>query len=106
MDEAAAGDSIAAAERLRELDGIPVLGLTEMAYELAEQLITQGAVPRAAEEDALHIAVATVNGIDYLVTWNCKHIANATMRTRIEEVCAEGGYDAPVICTPEELLEE
>ncbi len=75
-------------------------------YALAARLLEAGAIPRTAAEDAFHVAVATVNGIDYLVTWNCKHIANATMRTRIEAVCAGAGYDAPVICTPEELLEE
>ena len=106
LNEAAAGDPAAAADRLRALDGIPVLGLTEEAYLLSEQLLAQAAIPQAAAEDALHVAVATVNGMDYLVTWNCKHIANATMRVRIEDACADAGYGAPVICTPEELLEE
>jgi hypothetical protein len=57
-------------------------------------------------EDSVHIAVAAVHGIDYLLTWNCRHIANATMRQRIELECAEAGYQAPIICTPEELMEE
>ena len=66
----------------------------------------RGAGPKIAAEDALHIAIAATNGIDYLLTWNCKHIANATMRTDIEAVCREAGYEPSVICTPEELTHE
>ena len=58
-----------------------------------------------AADDALHIAVAAMNGIPYLLTWNCRHLANATMRPVIENVCAGKGVRAPIICTPEELLE-
>lgn len=61
-------------------------------------------MPPKAEIDALHIAVAAVNGIDYLLTWNCAHIANAVMRPRIEQACRENGFEPPVICTPPELL--
>lgn len=57
-----------------------------------------------AVEDALHIAIAAAHGIDYLLTWNCRHIANATMRSRIDSVCRSRGYEPPVICTPEELI--
>jgi len=63
-------------------------------------------VPRKAAEDALHIAVAAVHGLDFLLTWNCKHIANAMMRSAIERVCREAGYEPPVICTPEELTSD
>jgi hypothetical protein len=62
-------------------------------------------MPQNAAEDALHIAVAVVNGLDYLITWNCKHIANAKMRIKIERVCREKGYEPIIICTPEELME-
>ena len=65
----------------------------------------QNAIPRQAVEDALHIAVAAVNGMDYLVTWNFKHIANATMRGNVEMVCRLTGYEPPVICSPMELME-
>ena len=65
-----------------------------------------GAVPRQAAKDALHIAVAAVHGVDFLLTWNCKHIANATMRSAIERACREAGYEPPVICTPEELTSD
>ncbi len=67
--------------------------------------MSSGAVPRTAAEDALHIAVAAVHGVDYLLTWNCKHIANATMRQAIERACRGAGYEPPVICTPEELMD-
>ncbi|MEW6297299.1 MAG: DNA-binding protein, partial [Thermodesulfobacteriota bacterium] len=59
-----------------------------------------------AVADALHIGIATVNGMDYLVTWNCTQIANAALRQRIEAICRAGGYQPPILCTPEELMEE
>ena len=60
-------------------------------------------MPRKAAIDAAHVAIATVHGIDYLVTWNCTHIANAEMRSRIEAVCRSAGFEPPILCTPEEL---
>lgn len=62
------------------------------------------AVPEKAPEDAAHIAIATVHGMDFVLTWNCKHIANARLQKAIEVVCLDLGYDLPVICTPEELI--
>jgi hypothetical protein len=67
-------------------------------------LIDQHALPAKAAVDALHIAVAVVMGMDYVLTWNCTHIANAAIRPRIEEACRKLGYEPPVICTPEELM--
>ncbi|MEW5830143.1 MAG: type II toxin-antitoxin system VapC family toxin [Chloroflexota bacterium] len=81
------------------------LDITPEAIELAEKLIEQNAIPRKAAEDALHIAIATVGGMDYLITWNFKHIANATMRANVELVCRLNGYEPPVICSPMELME-
>ena len=106
IEESAAGDAEAAARRLVTLNGLMRLEWTEPVAVLAEQLLTEGAVPREATQDALHVAVAAVHGMDYLLTWNCRHIANAAMRNRIGDVCAAGGFEAPVICTPEELLED
>lgn len=103
--EASGGDEEAARERGAFLQGIPRLGITDAAGEPAAKLVASGAIPRKAGEDALHIAVAAVHGVDYLLTWNCKHIANAAMRQAIERVCREAGYEPPVICTPEELSE-
>jgi hypothetical protein len=71
---------------------------------LARLLIEKGPIPEKAEIDALHIAVATANGMDYLLTWNCKHTANAEMQSDIGKLCRASGFEPPVICTPEELL--
>lgn len=105
INEAAAGDSDAAKDRLAALEDITLLDATEEAAELAQQLIDSGAIPEKAAEDAGHIAIAVTNGVDYLVTWNCRHIANATMRFQIEQVCRNAGYEPTIICTPDELME-
>jgi hypothetical protein len=102
--ECGAGDSDAAAARLAALAGIPVLLQTSEAEVLAADLLRGVPLPPQAAADALHIAVAAVHGVSYLVTWNCAHIANATLRPRIEAVCRRSGYEPPVICTPQELL--
>jgi predicted nucleic acid-binding protein len=106
LREASAGDSEAAEQRRQAWAGIDVLEVSEEAEALAEELIQRGAVPEAAPEDALHIAIAVTNGVEYLLTWNCAHIANAAMRRAIDEVCVASGYRPTVLCTPEELLEE
>jgi predicted nucleic acid-binding protein len=103
--EAGAGDPHAARERLEALAGLTVLPTTPEVERLVQQLILGHAVPEVAPEDALHIALAAVHGVEYLVTWNCRHIANAAVRATIERVCRSAGYEPPVICTPEELLE-
>jgi predicted nucleic acid-binding protein len=106
IQEASAGDETMAERRLQVIEDIPLLELSEEAVTFAERLVKDGPLPHKAVEDALHIAVATLNGIDYLLTWNFRHIANATMRYKIERVCRSEGYEPPVICTPQELLEE
>jgi hypothetical protein len=105
LREASGGDAEAARLRLEVLRGIPVLALSPAASRLAQQLVEQGALPENAAVDSLHIAIAVVNGMDYLLTWNCTHIASAAMRHRIEAICRAGGYETPVLCTPEELME-
>jgi len=105
VQEASAGDQEAAQERLDVLNTMTLLGVTEDAEALARDLVKAGALPEKAPEDALHIAIAVTNGVEYLVTWNFRHIANATVRARIEEVCRSEGYEPAIICTPEELLE-
>ena len=102
--ECGAGDTDAAALRLAALDGVPVLAQTLEAETLADTLLREVPLPAKAAADALHIAVAAVNGVAYLLTWNCTHIANATLRPRIEAICRQLGYEPPVICTPMELL--
>ena len=103
--EARQGDPNAARARLMRLEGVTLLDATQEAEQLARELIDSGAVPSNAAVDAAHIAIAVTNRVDYLVTWNFRHIANAAMRTRIERACRSGGYEPPVICTPDELME-
>jgi hypothetical protein len=104
ITEAGRGDTGAAAGRLAALEDIAVLEVTEDASRLAEAFIEQHALPGKAAVDALHIAVAMVMGMDYVLTWHCTHIANAAIRPRIEEACHKLGYEPPVSCTPEELM--
>ena len=103
VTESLRGDVGAAKRRAVMLNGIAILEVDDSAMALATALVKQAAVPQNAVEDALHIAVACVNSIEYLLTWNYKHIANATMRTHINLVCIEAGYQPPIICTPAEL---
>jgi predicted nucleic acid-binding protein len=105
LDEAAAGDAQAAQERLLALRPMLVLETTAEALELAKELLRAGALPPKAADDALHIAVAAAKAIPYLLTWNCRHLANAMMRRVIESVCEAKGFKPPIICTPEELPE-
>ena len=105
VDECSDGDPVAAQERLVYLEGIPLLQIPEEVNALAESLLVGVPLPDKARIDALHISVAAVNGVQYLLTWNCKHIANPSMRPRIERLCRDLGYEPPVICTPQELLE-
>jgi len=104
VDEAAVGDVQAAQERLLVLQPMLVLETTAEALELAKELLRAGALPGNAADDALHIAVAAAKAVPFLLTWNCRHLANAVMRPVIETVCKVKGFKAPIICTPEELL--
>ena len=92
LQEAAVGDPDAAARRMELIRDIPTLGVSEAAAELAQELARQVPLPERAALDALHIGVATVSGMDYLLTWNCKHIANAAYQPRIGLICRGLGY--------------
>ena len=81
------------------------LSVTDDVRSLSKSLMGEVPLPEKAQVDSLHISVAAVNGADYLLTWNCRHIANAVLRPRIEMVCRRHGYEPPTICTPQELLE-
>ena len=105
IHEAGRGDPTAARERLIALEGVTPLDIAAEAERVARELLAKGAVPAEAAADAYHIAVAATNPVHYLVTWNLRHIANAAMRSRIERVCRDAGYEPPVICTPEHLME-
>ncbi len=104
--EASAGDPMAAAQRLQKLEEIQFLDVLDEAAYLADKLLSEGCLPKKAAEDALHIAIATIHRMDYLLTWNCKHIANSEKRPAIERVIRENGYQPPIISTPEELMGE
>lgn len=105
LDEAGAGDQEAATRRLEVLKPLLLIESREEEAELAQALLNYVPLPARAAADALHIAIAVVNGMDYLLTWNCTHIANAELRSSIEAVCHSKGFKMPIICTPEELLE-
>ena len=104
IDEIQAGDIEAAEKRMEEIGDFPVLEATIEAERLTEAIIEGGAIPERAVRDAAHIAVAAVNDIDYLLTWNCSHLANAQIIRRVSVICNAQGYSMPVICTPEELM--
>lgn len=104
IEEAGKGDPDAARRRLESLSGIHLLPLNERAIGLAQALIEEGGVPRKALDDALHISVAAAHGVDYLLTWNCRHIDNAEMKPRIRAICQAHGHPCPEIATPIELM--
>lgn len=101
--EAARGSPEMAAKRLAAVQGIPVLEVNPTVHALGRRLLAAGVLPHTARFDAVHVAVAAVNGMDRLITWNCAHIANPTARARIESGCRQCGYAPPILCTPEEL---
>jgi hypothetical protein len=105
LDEAGKGDARLADERLRLLEPIHLLHLSDEALELARLLLELGIVPAKAAPDSLHIAVASFHRIDYLVTWNFKHIANPFLRDRLRNAEERAGFELPVMCSPEELLQ-
>ncbi len=103
--EASLGDPDAAKRRLSAVKEIMELQATEETRILGKELINRSALPAKAEVDAYHVAIASVNGVEYLLTWNCTHIANAHTRPKIEAICRALGYEPPIICTPDELTE-
>jgi predicted nucleic acid-binding protein len=104
LREAGAGDATAAHRRLAALKGVPLLDINDAVNRLAAAIAKTASLPKKASEDALHIALATVHGMDFLLTWNCKHIANAEIRNIVTAIAYDHGYGVPVICTPEELM--
>jgi len=104
--EAARGDQAAAERRLAYLEQLPVLAVTDSAIALAQHLLQAGAMPTQAFGDALHVALAVVHRMDYLLTWNCRHIDNAETKPMARNVCLIQGLPFPEICTPQELMGE
>ncbi len=106
IDEASRGDTIVAAKRLELLSEVPVLEINSRVESLARRLIAAELVPANVASDAIHVAVASVHGIGFLVTWNFKHIANPHIQEALREEIASFGERLPVLCTPEELLRD
>ena len=104
LREASKGDPAAAARRIAELAGIPLLPIDGAVQELARSFVERRIVPENVVEDALHIAVAASQGMDFLLTWNCRHIANAEVIERLEAACLKLGLLLPTLCTPEQLM--
>jgi hypothetical protein len=100
------GDPAEVEKRLALIAGLPSIEFSDEAAELAELFLSERALPRKAADDAVHIALATISGIEYLMTWNLKHMANARIRRKIDMICESYGFVPAVICTPEELLAE
>jgi hypothetical protein len=104
IDEASAGDPDAARERILMIREFPMLDITTEVGHLASAILASGVLPRKAATDAAHIALAAVHGVDFLLTWNCVHIANAIIAKDIAKICRRYDWESPVICTPEELF--
>lgn len=105
-DEAALGDREFAAKRLEMLRSLTVLDVIPEVEDLMDRLINEGPIPSRALLDAGHIAIAAVHEVDFLVTWNCRHIANPKMLGGLNRICTSAGYNLPVLCTPGQLLAE
>jgi predicted nucleic acid-binding protein len=103
IQECQAGDAQAAIDRIEAIAEVPLLEQDANIVSLAERLLQEVPLPARAAADALHIATAAIHGMQYLLTWNCTHIANVVLRPQIEAVCRSAGYEAPLICTPEQL---
>jgi hypothetical protein len=104
LDEASAGDAQAAQERLAILKPLPLLDISEAVLELASAILQSGIIPANAARDAAHISISAVHDIDFLLTWNCAHIANAQLVKKVQAICTQHGFPCPLICTPEELM--
>jgi hypothetical protein len=106
VQELTAGDPEWARRRLKLLETVPIVSMNDEAEQMALELVSRRIIPIKAQADAFHIALAATNGVEFLLTWNFKHLANAMLRRKINEVCEDFGYVPLVICTPNELLGE
>jgi predicted nucleic acid-binding protein len=104
IQEASRGDREASKKRLDALYGIPIIEISQGAQEVAQSLISAKAIPSESEEDALHIAVASTNGMNFLLTWNFSHINNAFKKSKIIRTIEKQGFVPPEICSPDEFL--
>jgi predicted nucleic acid-binding protein len=105
IDEISAGDPQAAARRLSAIQGVAILAIPDQAVDIADALLVAKALPEKAREDSLHIGIAATQGVDYLLTWNFKHINNAHKKAQVVEVVERFALACPALCSPEELGE-
>ena len=106
LDEASRGDALLAAERMQALAGIPLVEIPDAIPSRADALLAAASLPENARLDALHLCAASFHRIEYLLTWNCTHIANARILPRVRQFLADQGHTLPEVCTPEELLND
>lgn len=104
LEEANRGDPEAAQRRMAHLEGIPLLAVSDQVIEFAGRLVHPGPLPISAADDAFHIVLSVVHTVDYLLTWNFKHIDNALLNPRVRALCTEHGHPCPEICTPQEMI--
>lgn len=104
LEEAGRGDPEAARRRLEAISGIPALVIDDPVVTLSKALLKERAIPARAQDDAVHLAVSAVHGIDYLLTWNCRHLDNAETKPIMRRICHRHEYTMPEICTPQELM--
>ena len=105
IDEISVGNAVEVRKRMDIVGNLDALEVTAKAEALAMHIVNSGIIPHKAMNDAAHIAVAAIHGIDYILTWNCKHLANAHILKKVRAVCQAQGYPTPDVCTPEELME-
>jgi hypothetical protein len=104
LDEIAQGDQEIAKKRLELVKDFTLLKTYQSARSLALEFINKSNLPTKAANDALHIAIATIYELDYLIAWNCKHIANAQIQKKLSQISRGFGYQLPTLCTPYELI--
>jgi len=104
IKEISEGELLMAKKRVTAVRTIPRLAASDFAADLTEEILKRGFLPPKAAKDAAHIAIATTSGMDFLVTWNCTHIANAHVERQVAKICVAHEYEFPVICTPEQLM--
>ncbi len=106
IDEIMRGDPKAAAERLSAISDFDELTIPNSVDRLGKKFLRERVIPEKASTDAAHIALCAVHSIDFLMTWNCTHIANAAIQRQLKTICVDEGFSFPIICTPEELMGE
>jgi hypothetical protein len=104
VDECCFGDAEAARRRLDAIKKLPLVSIDERVLAISQGLVAAGAIPASARADAVHIAVAAVHEMNFLLTWNCTHINNAETIQSLAAALKAEGYRCPTICTPEELM--